>query len=393
MPSLPRGLYEMVLTDLLAERLAGSDPNGDAECEDLRNAEAADRIALHLASVVERAIEAFPERERAKVGVAIARRLIEQVVTESNAGGLIAERPIEPPQLLRAIRGRLPDGGPATIDVPLIPLLDTTLLTNAPGEPHVGSQVLAEVGSADRIDVVMAFIRRSGIVPFRERLQRHVENGRPLRVLTTVYTGSTEAEALELLRKLGADVRVSYDTTGTRLHAKAWLFHRESGFSTAYVGSSNLTHSAQVSGLEWNVRVSEARNRAVIEKISAVFESYWQQQEFEPFDQDVYKRQPAGEADRRVAWIARACLEGGDCFNGAVMRQLRASCGRRGTRHGSVRGARAVCRRHRLEAPRGMRAVSGERRDGNRKRMKGSAGPLWPDKPSNSARFGRNHRP
>lgn len=103
-------------------------------------------------------------------------------------------------------------------------------------------------------------------------------------MLTTVYTGSTEADALELLQQLGADIRVSYDTSSTRLHAKAWLFHRASGFSTAYVASSNLTHSAQVSGLEWNVRVSEARNRAVIEKLTAVFESYWQQRDFEPYD-------------------------------------------------------------------------------------------------------------
>src|SRR3546814_10385907 len=71
---------------------------------------------------------------------------------------------------------------------------------------------------------------------------------------------------------LGADIRVSYDTSITRLHAKAWLFHRSPGYSTAYIGSSNLTHSAQVTGLEWNVRVSGARNPDVIDKFSAVFE-------------------------------------------------------------------------------------------------------------------------
>lgn len=169
---------------------------------------------------------------------------------------------------------------------PLIPLLDTTLLTNAPGEPGVGHQVRAEIASADRIDLVMAFIRRTGINPLLDAMRRHVKDGKPLRVLTTAYTGSTEAEAIEALIKLDAEVRVSYDTSSTRLHAKAWLFHRDSGYSTAYVGSSNLTHSAQVTGLEWNVRVSGARNRAVIEKISAVFESYWQQADFEPYDRE-----------------------------------------------------------------------------------------------------------
>lgn len=281
---LPRGLYEMLLTELLAERLAGQGGAAEPECSDLRNAEAADRISLHLASVIQRAIDAFPENERAVIGVRLARRLIDEIVRDASSNELAIESPIEPPQMLRAIRARLPDGRPAAIEAPLIPLLDTTLLTNAPGEPRVGHQLRTEIASADRIDLVMAFIRRSGLNPLRDQLRRHVEAGRPIRVLTTLFTGSTETEALDLLQELGAQVRVSYNTTGTRLHAKAWLFHRRSSFSTAYVGSSNLSHSAQVSGLEWNVRVSGARNPTVIEKIAAVFESYWEQAEFEPFD-------------------------------------------------------------------------------------------------------------
>jgi superfamily II DNA or RNA helicase/HKD family nuclease len=237
-----------------------------------------------VATLVERAISMLPEAGRAREGAELTDRLVELLAVNAKSGVGKADRPADPPRILRAIRNKRPDGLAESIEVPLIPLLDTALLTNAPGEPGVGHQLKAEIASADRIDLVMAFIRRSGILPLRDALRRHVESGRTLRVLTTAYTGSTEAEAIEMLLGFGADVRVSYDTTSTRLHAKAWLFHRDSGFSTAYVGSSNLTHSAQVSGMEWNVRVSAARNRAVVDKIGAVFESYWQQPDFGTFE-------------------------------------------------------------------------------------------------------------
>ena len=94
------------------------------------------------------------------------------------------------------------------------------------------SELRSEIESADAIDVVMAFIRRSGINPLLEQLRSHCAAGKSLRVLTTTYTGSTERRALDLLAEIGADVRVSYDVSTTRLHAKAWVFHRSSGFST-----------------------------------------------------------------------------------------------------------------------------------------------------------------
>lgn len=290
MTKLPAGLYEVLLTEALAIQLARVDPSKVVDQLELRNADAADRIALHLARVIERAIEAAPENQRASVGVDIARRLIENLTADAEHASLIAERPDAAKQVLRAILTRNPDGSPRHLSAPLIPLLDTTLLTNSPGEPRVGHQIQTEIASSDRIDVVMAFVRRTGINPLLDALKRHADGGKLLRVLTTVYTGSTEPEALEELQQVGAEIRVSYDTTSTRLHAKAWLFHRESGFSTAYVGSSNLTHSAQVSGLEWNIRVSEARNRPVLDKIGAVFESYWSQNDFEPYDTDRFRK-------------------------------------------------------------------------------------------------------
>ncbi|MGK4005353.1 DUF3427 domain-containing protein [Sorangium sp. So ce1036] len=283
-----RGLYEVLITEAMAPALRDLDTSLEARTGALRAAEAADRIALHVRRIVERAIAGVPDRERVRVGVGLARRLVEQIGQVIAGAEVQPEAPVEPAAVLQAIVGRQPDGEPETIPGPLIPLLDTTLLTNAPGEPRVGHQLLTEVRSADRIDVVMAFVRRSGVAPLLDALRVHCQAGRELRVLTTTYTGSTEAQALDALRKIGASVCVSYDTGTTRLHAKAWLFHRASGSSTAYIGSSNLTHTAQTSGLEWNVRVSGARNPDVVAKVAAVFESYWNSGDFVPYDREEF---------------------------------------------------------------------------------------------------------
>jgi HKD family nuclease len=283
-----RGLYEVLITEALGARLHDPESPLEVRTEALRPADAADRLAFHLERLIRRALSSVAEKERAAVGVALARKLVAHIDSAVAGSPLAGEAPVAPGVVLRALLGRHPDGTVNPLPEPLIPLLDTALLTNAPGEPRVGSQILAEIPSADRIDVVMAFVRWTGLVPLLDTLRRHCERGAALRVLTTTYTGSTEARALDELRRIGAEIRVSYDTGTTRLHAKAWLFHRSTGFSTAYVGSSNLTHSAQVSGLEWNVRVSGPRNPDVVNKIAAVFESYWNSGDFEPYDREVF---------------------------------------------------------------------------------------------------------
>lgn len=279
-----------MITEALASDLDEAGQRWHVVRDALRPPEAPDRIAFHLSQVIERAVQGFGEAARPEKGVELARALIDlinKVVGEARVGG---ERPTLPPGVLRAVEGYRPDGVADVIGAPLTPLLDTTLLTNAHGEPRMGSQVISEIHSANGIDIVMAFVRRSGIRPLLADLRRHCEAGRPLRVLTTTYTGSTEPEALDELARIGAQVKVSYDTTGTRLHAKAWLFHRATGFSTAFIGSSNLTQQAQVTGLEWNVRISGARNPDVLRQMQAIFESYWNGRDFKVYDSDEFRR-------------------------------------------------------------------------------------------------------
>ena len=283
------GLREALVTASLQDVLAALPPALLTRMSPLAEAEAPDRVSRHVAALLESAIKSAPDGTQAAEAVRLARQLLTLLGDLVPGFAVSPEIPTEPGQVLEAVLRRQPDGSALEIERPLTPLLDTTVFTNAPGEPSVGHELRAEIASADSIDVVMAFIRWSGVRPLFDALSRHVREGKRIRVLTTTYTNSTEQRALDELRRIGADVRVSYDTTMTRLHAKAWIFHRSGEYSTAYVGSSNLTHSAQVTGLEWNVRLSGVRNPDALAKVAAVFDSYWEGRDFVDYDADEFR--------------------------------------------------------------------------------------------------------
>jgi superfamily II DNA or RNA helicase/HKD family nuclease len=162
----------------------------------------------------------------------------------------------------------------------------SSLIVNAEGDSLL-DHLRSEFDSADRVDLLCAFVKLSGFEKLRGALERHcISRGRRLRVLTTTYMGASDALAVERLASLPhTELRVSYDEQTTRLHAKAWVFHRDSGVSTAYVGSSNLSHAAQIDGLEWNVRLTQNDQPALLAQMSETFEQYWADPAlFEPFD-------------------------------------------------------------------------------------------------------------
>lgn len=170
---------------------------------------------------------------------------------------------------------------------PTTPLGGAALLTNNSNEPSVGSELKAELASADSVDLLCAFVKWSGMRLLEDELKALSERGKRLRVITTTYIGATERAALDrLVNEYGAEVKVNYDTRSTRLHAKAWLFRRESGFDTAYVGSSNLSKAAMLDGVEWNVRLGRDSGPDILRKFQATFDSYWEDARFETYKPD-----------------------------------------------------------------------------------------------------------
>ena len=148
----------------------------------------------------------------------------------------------------------------------------------------MGSELRAELATADSVDLICAFVIWSGVRHLRDALSAIVARGGQVRVITTTYMGATEPEAVDALHALGAKVRVALDARTTKLHAKAWLIERGSGLSTAFVGSSNLSHTALFDGLEWNVRLSSVDAPHVLDRVRMTFESHWASEHFELYD-------------------------------------------------------------------------------------------------------------
>lgn len=265
---MQEGIYERLVTRLLAEQVEQT--SAPVRMSPVEEAEQPEVLARHLADVIRDALRGV--REDARVD------LVNRVVSE-----LASEQVVQPP-VRHLVSVRSPGEGhehprPAT------PLSNAALLTNVNGEPSLGAEIRAELGSADQVDLLCAFVKWHGLRVIEEDLRALRDRGAQLRVITTTYMGATERRAVDrLVQDFGAEVRIHFDEAKTRLHAKAWMFHRKTGYDTAYVGSSNLSRSALLDGLEWNVRLSRVATPHLMEKFSGTFETYWNDPSFVPYD-------------------------------------------------------------------------------------------------------------
>lgn len=252
---LKDGLYEQII-NLALEQELDSFLSSEKKIEAVDPAEAPVLLAAYLREILERGLQKMD-----------------------------ADRQITFIRDLSELLHRFTDDGEDLLQKIGPPARQLQALAKESAAPDLSSEFRNEILSADRIEFLVSFIKFSGLRLIYDALKEFTERGGALRLITTSYMGATDVRAIEELAKLkNTQIRVSYDTKRTRLHAKAYIFYRATGFTTAYIGSSNLSNPAMSSGLEWNVKITAKDQPHVLRKIESTFETYWADRAFEAYE-------------------------------------------------------------------------------------------------------------
>ncbi len=287
------GIYEALITQSLANKL-GQLPKKDffISTTALDQEEAVRTLSIHLQESIAKAFLSLKEKKDLilEKQIEISNRLIEFLHKEISAYNFEEDLIDAKSAILRAVFNKI-DNHYVNLDLrlkeitPISRLTQSELFTGGNVGLSLDNELKREIRSADRIDLLVSFIKWKAIVILKGAFEEFTARGGQLRIITTTYMGATDSNAIRELAKLpNTQIKVSYNTANERLHAKAYLFYRNTGFHTGYIGSSNFSRSALTDGLEWNVKITTKEIPHIIDKFQKTFESYWQNAEFEIYD-------------------------------------------------------------------------------------------------------------
>jgi superfamily II DNA or RNA helicase len=296
------GLYEQLITQLVEQNL---DRESFHVGERLLEAgEAATWLSRFLTRLIEIAMDSVPNGEsRIHQQIGLANTIVQWLSTHIKDDQLISENLLDSQgKILTALFDK---SNPIAADLPkyvesIMPITGLTqseLFCGSNVGVSLETEIKREIQSSDKIYWLVSFIKWTGIRIFKKELESFTRSGKQLKIITTSYMGATDAKAVEFLASLpNTEVKLSYNSNRERLHAKSYLFMRNTGFNTGYIGSSNLSHSALTSGLEWNIKITSQEIPHIIEKSLSTFDTYWESPDFEHFDGKAESREKLNSA-------------------------------------------------------------------------------------------------
>ena len=289
-----QGIYEELITQLVSENLNKIDKDKFyLKKTKIDKEEASNILSNHLAKTLNHAFQLI--KGKAELQIEIANKIIRLLKDELNKQEFNDELITVEGQILKAVFSKA-DAHFSNLDLrlkeitPYTRLTQSELFTGGNVGLSLESELKKEILSSNEINLLVSFIKFKGIIILEKELREFTERGGKLKVITTTYIGATDYKAIHLLSKLpNTEVKISYNTSNERLHAKAYLFYRDTKFHTAYIGSSNFSRSALTDGLEWNLKVTTKEVSHIIDKFQKTFNTYWQSEDFELFDDNIHK--------------------------------------------------------------------------------------------------------
>ena len=285
------GLYEQLINKLVSSKINELDRNIFFIKESpIDKGEATRVLSQYLIEIIRLALNLITGEDSIEKQIELSNNIIKLLRDELNEEEFEEDLIDTQAKILTAILNKI-DTGISDFDkhlkeiTPYTRLSQSELFTGNNAGVSLESEIKKEILSSDKICFLVSFIKFSGIIIFKNELTEFTERGGKLMIITTSYMGATDLKAVQLLSDLkNTEIKVSYNTDNERLHAKAYLFLRKTGYHTGYIGSSNISRSALTNGLEWNMKVTTKEVSHIIDKFQKTFETYWQDKEFELFD-------------------------------------------------------------------------------------------------------------
>jgi len=279
------GLYEQIINSIISEKLKEI-PKGSHSRYKIDLSEGKSILSKYLTGILEAGLLSIMEKHKDKgleEQVALCNELIQYISKKADDKDLLNFKIEDNSEQLSFVNR---NGIIKNENRPQTPLSISSLFTASKSEPSMVNELKKEILTSDSIDIIVSFIRFSGLRLIYEELKEFTErSGTKLRILTTTYMGATQPKAISELAKLSnTEVKIAYDVGNTRLHAKSYIFHRNTQFNTAYVGSSNLSGVAITEGKEWNIKITSKDLSHIFAKLSATFEIYWNSPDFIKFE-------------------------------------------------------------------------------------------------------------
>ena len=289
------GVYEQIINDLFEEKISSLDRTRFYIGErPIAKNEVAKLLSMYLTNIFEQVLsevvdssDGEEENNDSSIqnGLNLANSIIRKLVSDFHldSGNLVSAQARILTAVIDKTQSDYPDLAKRLSEImPINGLVNGALFTGKGIKLY--TELQKEIASSDEIRLMVSFIKKRGLALILPQLKDFTNRGGQLKVITTTYMQATDYEAVLQLSSLkNTEIKITYDITEERLHAKAYIFLRETGFNTAYVGSSNLSEQALDTGAEWNVKVTQLEQPKMMKTIVGAFEAAWWAEGYEAF--------------------------------------------------------------------------------------------------------------